>query len=96
MQTTTASQFTKSPTAYLKRAVAGEEVLITDNGRPVARLTPVVEKEALPLYTGETVDSGLIESKGAPLPAEFWELPRPADPDGAVRTSVLREREDSW
>ncbi|MDX8410910.1 MAG: type II toxin-antitoxin system prevent-host-death family antitoxin, partial [Mariprofundaceae bacterium] len=31
---------------YLRRAAAGEEVVITSHGRPVARLTPVVQEES--------------------------------------------------
>lgn len=96
MHTTTISLFTKSPSAYLKQAVAGEEVLITDNGHPIARLLPVAGEGLLHISLGETADSDLINSEASPIPEEFWELPRPADAQAAVRTSVLRERQDSW
>ena len=96
MPTTTKSQFTKSPGAYLQQATAGEEVLITDNGHPIARLLPAAGKGSLHISPGEPEDSNLINSEAKPLAAEFWNLPRPADPNATVRMSVLREREDSW
>ena len=96
MQTTTASQFRKSPGAYLRRAAAGEEVLITDDGHPIARLTPITDEKTLPLRIKEMEDAGPIKTGKSALSADFWNMPRPADPDAAVRMSVLREREESW
>ncbi len=39
---------------------------------------------------------GLLKRGKQPLPADFWDLPRPADPQAAVRLTVLREREAGW
>jgi prevent-host-death family protein len=96
MQTTTASQFRESPGAYLQRAEPGEDVLITDDGHPIARLIPFTDEETLSRRIKEMEDAGLIKSGKGTLPADFWDLPRPADPDGVILKSVLREREESW
>ena len=39
---------------------------------------------------------GLLKHGKQPLPADFWDLPRPADPQAVVRSTVLRERETGW
>jgi prevent-host-death family protein len=46
---------------YLKRAQAGEEVIITDRGRPVARLGPAGVREAVSL------DDALARLRASPL-----------------------------
>src|SRR5687768_15745576 len=49
---------------YLKEVVAGEEILVTDRGRAVAKLTPVSERD-LDLYKG----LGDLVSRGVVKPA---------------------------
>ena len=39
---------------------------------------------------------GLLKRGRKPLTADFWDLPRPADPGAGVRAVVAREREESW
>ena len=46
---------------YLKRAQAGEEVIITDRGRPVARLGPAQPREPVSL------DDALMRVRASPL-----------------------------
>lgn len=80
---------------YLARVKAGEEVVVTERGRPVARLVPVRaggERERLIAMerTGEVrIGSGEI-------PGDFWEMPRPMDAGGRVRSAVAEEREAGW
>ena len=38
---------------------------------------------------------GLLKRGQKPLPPDFWDLPRPADPQGAVQAAALRERDES-
>jgi hypothetical protein len=38
----------------------------------------------------------LIRFPTAKLPPDFWELPRPTDPEGLVRKALLEERESGW
>lgn len=46
---------------YLKRAQAGEEVVITDRGRPVARLISALQPK------GQTVDDAVARLRASPL-----------------------------
>jgi prevent-host-death family protein len=96
MRTTTVSQLKMSLSAYLRQVKAGEEVVITEHGRPVARLLPLASPDSVPQHLRDLEAKGLLRRGRMPLPADFWDLPRPADPQGAVRAAVLREREESW
>ncbi len=48
MRTTTVSQFRMSLSAYLRQVKAGEEVVVTEHGRPIARLVPLTGPAAIP------------------------------------------------
>ncbi len=94
MKTTTVSQLKMSLSAYLRQVKTGEEVLITEHGRPIARLLPIANPMSLSEHLQDMEKKGLLKRGDQPLPADFWDLPRPADPRGAVRSAVLREREE--
>lgn len=93
MKTTTVSQFKTSLSAYLRQVKTGEEVLITKHGRPIARLLPIANPVSLSEHMKDMEKRGMLKRGEKPLPADFWNLPRPADPQGAVRSTVLGERE---
>lgn len=96
MKTTTVSKLKASLSKYLRSVKAGEEVLVTERGRPIAKLTPAQSSEMLPDQLIEMEKQGLIKLGTGKLPKGFWELPRPKDPKGLVAKAVLREREESW
>ena len=96
MQTTTVSQLKMSLSTYLRQVKAGKETVITKYGRPIARLLPFASPEPLPETLRDLEEQGLIKRGEKPLPEDFWDLPRPADPQAAVRSAVLREREEGW
>ncbi len=96
MQSTTVSRLKSSLSAYLRRVKAGEEVVITEHRRPTVRLLPLGSAASIPEHVRDLEAQGLLKRGREPLRANFWDLPRPADPQGAVRAAVLREREESW
>ncbi len=86
---------------YLLRVKAGEEVLVTDRGRPVARLVPVSAggmgpggEEAEMARLREMEREGSIRLGSGGLPEGFFEKERPTDPEGLLRKAVLEEREE--
>jgi prevent-host-death family protein len=81
---------------YLARARAGEEVVITDRGRPVARLAPLAGVPALEGREAELLRAGLVREPSAGLGASFFEAPRPCDPEGRSLEVVLEERAEGW
>jgi prevent-host-death family protein len=96
MKTATVSKLKASLSAYLRRVKAGEEVLVTERGRPVAKLSPATSHQTLPQHLAEMERQGLIKLGSGKLPKDFWELPRPKDPKGSILKSMLEEREESW
>ncbi|MDQ7843435.1 MAG: type II toxin-antitoxin system prevent-host-death family antitoxin [Armatimonadota bacterium] len=73
--------------AYLDRVREGEEILIRDRRRPIAKIVPLtgqdrgLEEEAL-------VAAGLLRPADAPLTASFWKLPMPRAPARRVAMAV--------
>ena len=96
MKTTTVSKLKASLSKYLRSVKAGEEILITKRGRPVAKLTPAASSNLLPDHLLEMQKQGVVKLGSGKLPKGFWNLPRPKDPKGLVVKAVLREREEGW
>ena len=96
MKIATVSKLKASLSKYLRSVKAGEEVLVTERGRPIAKLIRAQSSEMLPDHLIEMEQHGLIKLGSGKLPKDFWELPRPKDPKGLVVKAVLREREEGW
>lgn len=96
MRTATVSKLKASLSAYLRHVKAGEEVLVTERGRPIAKLAPAASADLLPEHLVAMEKQGLIKRGSGNLPKDFWELPRPKDPKGIIGKTVLREREEGW
>jgi prevent-host-death family protein len=77
---------------YLESVKAGEEIVVTEHGRPIARLVPIPASARGDARMQELVRAGLARPPIAPLPADFWGLPRPADPEGRTLSYLLEER----
>jgi len=93
MKTAPVSDLKAHLSEYLNQVKAGMEVLITDRGKPVARLVPISRskdfKESLTLMEKQ----GLIRLGSGKLPKDFWRIDRPDDPRGLVLKALLEERE---
>jgi prevent-host-death family protein len=82
---------------YLSRVEDGEEIVVADRGRPVARLVPPVWK------SGGEEDSrmldlqrrGLVRIGSGVLPDDIWQMERPQDKEGSVRAALEAERAES-
>jgi len=79
---------------YLNQVKAGNEVLITDRGKPVARLVPISRKKAAKESLTRMEKQGLIKLGSGRLPKDFWNMPRAEDPQGLVLKALLQEREE--
>jgi len=75
---------------FLAGVKAGEEVVVTDRGRPVARIVPYDPG-------GDVLDglvrTGRVRRSRSPLPPDFLTRPRPADRHGHLLRALLDERE---
>ncbi len=96
MQTTSITELKNSLSAYLRNVKAGEEVLITDRGRPIARIVPISPSDSIEERMDDLERRGLLKRGTGKLPEDFWEMPRPKDPEGSVRRAISQDREESW
>jgi len=95
MKTAAISELKASLSEYLSRVKAGEEVLIMDRGKPVARIIPLRrERTDIPASLLGLERAGKVRIGTGLLPAEFWTLPRPQDKKGKALGALLREREE--
>jgi prevent-host-death family protein len=78
--------------AFLDIVRQGEEVLVTDRGRLIARLVPVGGDAREEGRRDQLLRSGRLRAPKASLPADFWERPHPADPAGRSLAALLAER----
>lgn len=77
---------------YLRTVKAGGEVVVTDRGRPVARLLPVALDATTPAAVRRLVEQGLAREPRRRLPASFWSHRRANDPAGRGVEALLEER----
>ena len=96
MKTAAVSQLKASLSGYLAFVRAGEEIMVTDRGIPIAKLVPINRNE---MEVSERLlgleKRGLIKIGKGQLDENFWERPRPKDTgDGALK-ALLQEREES-
>lgn len=95
MKTAQVAELKASLSRYLARVKAGEEVIVTERGRPIARIVPISkpqDDEEVRLRQMEV--QGLIRTGSGKLQKGFWDVPRPGDPDGIVRRNLLEERRE--
>ena len=95
MKTAAVSQLKASLSGYLASVQAGEEILVTDRGRPVAKLVPIDRAAAdVPSRLARLERAGLVRV-GCGLAPDFWERALPDDPEDRLLTALLAERDEN-
>ena len=80
---------------YLARVKRGEEVLVAERGKTVARLVPCLNKEQAEQARLEDLQRrGLIKLGTGKLPPGFWEMPRHSVPGNAAVEAIVANREE--
>lgn len=91
------AQLKASLSEYLARVKAGGEVVVTERGRPIARLVPVGFEEGAEWERLRRMErAGEVRLGTGGVPDEFWELSGVEDPEGKVRSALMEEREEGW
>ena len=81
---------------YLAAAKRGENVIVTEHGKPIAQLTPLDRATSQEARLAEMIRIGLITPPRKKLDMkEFLARPRSEDPDGAILKALLEEREEN-
>jgi prevent-host-death family protein len=94
MKITAISELKAHLSDYLKLVKSGNEVLVTDRGKPVARIVPISSKTRFRGSFSRMEKEGLIKLGSGKLPNDFWTMPRAEDPQGLVLKALLEEREN--
>lgn len=82
---------------YLARVKAGEEVVVTEDGHPVARIVPVKSAEEVEWERLREMERrGEIRIGTGGVPDEFWSMRGIEDPEGKARAGLIEEREEGW
>ena len=94
METAAVAKLKASLSEYLAMVKAGEEVIVTDRGKPVARLVPLIgDRRGSSPHLLALERAGLARIGTGQLPRNFWRLPRPTDTKGMASALLLKERE---
>jgi len=94
MRSATVSKLKATLSEHLARVKAGEEVIVTERGKPIAKIVPIGrDPAAVPAHLLELARAGLVRLGSGKIAKGFWKLPRPADPSGAALKALLEERE---
>jgi prevent-host-death family protein len=94
MKTTAISELKAHLSDYLNQVKSGTEVLVTDRGKPVARIVPISNTTRSRASFSRMEKEGLIKLGSGKLPNDFWTMPRAEDPQGLVLKALLEEREN--
>ena len=95
MVTVSVSDLKAKLSEHLRRVKAGEQVIVTERGRAVAVLSPAFRERGHHPELEELVDQGLVRPGGG-ISEGFWTLQPGEDAEGAVRKSLLDERDEGW
>jgi prevent-host-death family protein len=96
METAAVSELKAKLSGYLKRVKAGEEVIITERGKAIARVVPFTRSGPSPAEYEEMIRAGIIRPAKKPLGPDFFDAPRAADPEGRALKALLEMREEGW
>ncbi|MBI5633475.1 MAG: type II toxin-antitoxin system prevent-host-death family antitoxin [Nitrospirae bacterium] len=95
MKTAAVSKLKTSLSEYLLKVKAGEEVIVTDRGKAIARIVPIKRDETvIPPNLLTLEKAGLVRIGKGKLPKDFWNMPRPKDRKGLALSHLLKEREE--
>lgn len=82
---------------YLASVKEGEEVMVTERGRPIARLVPLDPQVRQEVRLEHLARLGLVKLPTRRVSAEeFLNRPRVEDPEGLTLKALLEEREEGW
>jgi antitoxin (DNA-binding transcriptional repressor) of toxin-antitoxin stability system len=96
MATAAVAQLKSTLSRCLARVKAGEELIVTERRKPIARIIPMGHSS--PSRGQSDLDdlerAGLIHRGTGRLPRGFWRKARMKDPKGQVLSALLQERRE--
>lgn len=80
-------------TQYLKEVRAGQEIIVRDRQRPIAKIVPLTVDDEL-AADAALIAGGLIRKGERPLPASFWKVRRGSVTRRAAAAAVSQDRDE--
>ena len=96
IKTASISELKAKLSAFLDVVRQGNEVLVTDRGRPIARLAPVKGGRFEDSRRDLLLRTGRLRLPARALPKDFWDRTHPTDQEGRSLAALLAEREFGW
>lgn len=79
---------------YLNEVKAGEEILVCDRNRPVARIIPLARSRDEDEELLSLASEGKLRFGQGRIEESFWQMPAPRVSATALRHAVERERDE--
>ncbi len=93
MNTASVSKLKATLSEFLALVKTGEEVIVTERGKPIAKIVPIPrDTSKLSPHLEELARLGLARVGSCKLPNGFWKIPRPTDKTGAAAKALKDER----
>ena len=95
MRTAAIAKLKAGLSGYLESVKAGEQVVVTDRGRPVALIVPIDPNITDDERRAELVAKGLVRPGGGPIPADvIYGAAVPGLTSDRALQAVMEDRED--
>ena len=94
MRTVNIADLKNNLSAHLERVRAGEELLVKDRNRPVAKLVPLSAPEDLDAQDMELAAAGLVRLPTSSIPESFWKMLAPHVSFEDAVAAVTSERDE--
>lgn len=93
MRTVNIAELKNRLSAYLDRVRQGEEIVIRDRKRPIAKIVPL-SPDDYDAEEQELIATGQMRPAERPLPADFWDMPAPRWSIEDIRKAIAADREE--
>jgi prevent-host-death family protein len=95
MKTAAIAKLKSGLSEYISMVKSGEEVIVTDRGKPVAKIVPIKRDDTIiPGRLKELEKRGLVKI-GTGVTQDFLKATRVVDKEGLVLKALLDERRNS-
>lgn len=95
MRSVNIAELKNSLSAYLRLVREGEELVIRDRSRAIARIVPIESDGDEEEEERRLVAAGLLKLGSGPIEDAFWELPAPRVSVEKVQQALEDDR-DAW
>ena len=91
---TTVTDLKAHLSGWLDRVQAGSDVLVTDRGRPVARIAPVAAQETMDERLAALCRAGVLRAPDSAGKVDLWQQPMPVLSGNRAVEVLLQERDE--